>query len=162
VAAAAPEASALLRGWSEIHAEACVKLRQALAAQLRASQGAIEGGLRLAAARDPAEYRSHWVECWRRGFDCLRPLMSLQAQAVLFATAWGRHLAGGMRTVSEAEYRRRLAACAACDHFHDNHCLACGCRLAGDAVAKARWADEQCPLGKWEVRPTGEVPCVSS
>jgi hypothetical protein len=160
--AAGPAAPALLRGWSEILAEACVKLRQALEAHLRASQGAIEGGLRLAAARDPAEYRSHWVECWRRGFDWLRPLVGLQAQAARFAAAWGRHLAGGMRTVPEAEYRRRLATGAACEYFHDNHCLACGCRLVGDLLAKARWADEQCPLGRWELRPAEGVPCASS
>jgi hypothetical protein len=142
-------APTLMRGWSEILTEALDKFRETLASQFRAGLRAVEAGSIAAAARDPGEFRAGLAACYRHGLDWLRPLAELQSQGTRFATAWGEHLTGGMRTVNEAEYQRRLAECAACEFFRDNHCLSCGCRLGGDVVAKARWADGQCPLGKW-------------
>jgi hypothetical protein len=145
----APPAPTILRAWAETVVEVSTKLGESLGAQVRAGLRAAEGGLRLAAARDVDEFCARLLECLRTGFDCLQPLADLPVQAARFAVAWRLHVAGGMTTVAETEYQQRLAVCAACEHFHDNHCLACGCRLAGAVVAKARWADEQCPLEKW-------------
>jgi hypothetical protein len=138
-----------MRGWSELVVEALDKFRETIASQFRAGLRAVEAGALATAARDPGEFRAGLAACCRHGVDWLRPMGELQSQTTRFATAWGEHLAGGMRTVGEAEYQRRLAECAACEFFQDNHCLSCGCRVGGDVVAKARWADGQCPLGKW-------------
>ncbi len=70
-------------------------------------------------------------------------------QVVNFAGAVARHVAGGMQTVTEEEYQARLAVCQGCEHFKDNQCRQCGCRVAGDLMAKARWKEQRCPLGKW-------------
>jgi hypothetical protein len=78
-----------------------------------------------------------------------KQLALLSMQGVTFAVALERHLAGGMPTVPEAAYEQRLAACRSCEFYWDNQCLKCGCRLAGDVIAKARWASEDCPEGRW-------------
>jgi hypothetical protein len=154
-------ATTLLRGWAETLTETLDKLRQSLKAQLQAGLRAAEAGYLTAASRDPEEFRDRLRAHRRESVACLKPAVETLAEGARFAAAWGLHLTGGMRTVSEAEYQRRLAECAACEFFLDNHCLSCGCRLGGDVVAKARWADEQCPLGKWGGR--GEVgACASS
>jgi hypothetical protein len=137
------------KGWAETFAEALQRLRDSAGEQLLAAAGAIEAGLRTAAARKPEESRARLVEFWQKSFDCLRPVAQMQLQAARFAEALCRHVAGGMEAVSEAEYRQRLAVCEACAFFRDGHCLKCGCRLAGDVVAKARWRSETCPVGRW-------------
>jgi hypothetical protein len=152
-AAWADQASTALRGWAEFSIEVCAKLRESLAAQLCAGLGAIEAGFRVAAAKDPEAFRARLADYWQKSFACLGPVAEVQAEAARFAAAWALHVATGMRTVREAEYQRRLALCRACEFFQDNKCLSCGCRVAGDVIAKARWAGEQCPLGKWEAVP---------
>ena len=148
----APPAPGVLRAWEEAVVEASAKRGESLGAQVQSGLRAAEGGLRLAAARDVGDFRTRLLEYLRMSVDFLQPLAGVPVEAARFAAAWALHVAGGMRTVAQPEYQRRLAVCAACEHFHDNHCLACGCRLAGDVVAKARWADEQCPLAKWPAR----------
>jgi hypothetical protein len=140
---------AALRGGAEILTEALEKMRQAVADHCRAVARVVEEGARVAAAGSPEEFGARLVGFWARGLDCLRPWAELQGQAARFAVSWGLHLAGGMKTVSKKTYHRRLEVCRACDFFRDNHCLSCGCRLGGAVVAKARWAEEKCPLGKW-------------
>jgi hypothetical protein len=74
-------------------------------------------------------------------------------RAANFAGAVASHVMGGARTVSEDVYQRRLALCVTneCGFYKDNHCLhpSCGCRLAGSVVAKLRWAEQECPVGRW-------------
>ena len=53
--------------------------------------------------------------------------------------------ADGFKTLTEAEYRRRLEICDTCDRRRGNQCLECGCYLK----LKARGSAFQCPLGKW-------------
>ena len=77
----------------------------------------------------------------------------LLAAAVNFAGAVVRHARNGGRAVPEGEYRRRLALCQACPELDGNTCRRCGCRVAGDVVAKCRWASEACPLGRWGAYP---------
>jgi hypothetical protein len=59
------------------------------------------------------------------------------------------HVAAGMPTVSEEIYKQRLELCLVCPEYDNERCRKCGCRVAGNVVAKARWAKEKCPLGKW-------------
>jgi hypothetical protein len=145
-----------LHGWQETFAEALTKLREALAAQFRAGLKAVEVGLHAATARGPEEYRARLAEYWQQGFDCLRPMIEVPLQAARFAAALGLHFAGGSKTVSEEAYQERLAVCAACDFFQNNHCTKCGCRVTGEVVAKARWESETCPLGRWEQPSVGK------
>ena len=70
-------------------------------------------------------------------------------QAATFAGAVARHVAGGLAVVPEETYQQRLEICRACPNLHGNRCSLCKCRVAGDTLAKARWAKEKCPVGKW-------------
>jgi hypothetical protein len=139
----------LLRGWSEILTEALDKLGETLSAQFRAGLRVVEAGSLAVTTQEPEEIRAGILAWCRHGVEALLPAAETLTQGTRFATAWAGHLLDGMRTVGDEEYRRRLAECAACEFYRDNHCLSCGCRLGGDVVAKARWADGQCPLGKW-------------
>ena len=47
--------------------------------------------------------------------------------------------------------QNRLATCNGCEHKSMGVCGKCGCLL----IAKVRFANAQCPVGKW-----GEVPGV--
>ena len=52
----------------------------------------------------------------------------------------------GQRVVAPADVRNsRLAECRSCPRYDRGRCQVCGCFVA----AKARFATEQCPLGKW-------------
>jgi hypothetical protein len=75
-----------------------------------------------------------------------------------------KHLAGGMKEVSEETYRTRLGVCMSpCEQWNrdetEPRCLACGCFLK----EKAKWASEDCPLKKWPPLhahvPTGGSCC---
>jgi hypothetical protein len=140
---------AFWKGCAEVCVEVSKKLSEALQTQFCTGLEAIEEGLHLTALKSPEELQTRFPASWQKMFACLRPLTEIPMQAVHFAEALGRHVAGGMRVVGEEVYQRRLAVCAGCDFFRDNHCLQCGCRMAGDVLAKARWASEECPLGKW-------------
>jgi hypothetical protein len=134
---------------TEVSLDAFKRLGKTLQAQLHAGLEAIEVGTGVTAARNPAEFCVRLADYLNKSLDCLRPMTMLSMQGITFAAALERHLAGGMRTVPESVYEQRLAACRACASYRDNQCLKCGCRLAGDVIAKARWASEGCPDGRW-------------
>jgi hypothetical protein len=138
-----------LEGCAEICTEAFRKVGESLGAQVQAGLKAVAAGVGAAASRDASEFRARLAESWREGLEGLRPVYRAQLEAYQFAAALALHVAAGMRVVSTEVYERRLAVCAACEFFRDNHCLQCGCRLGGELLAKARWAGERCPLGKW-------------
>jgi hypothetical protein len=74
------------------------------------------------------------------------PLPSLPRQVASAAVAVVRHAAGGFRQASPEVVAARLAVCQGCDRLRpDGKCAACGCGVG----AKAAWAMERCPLGKW-------------
>jgi hypothetical protein len=74
------------------------------------------------------------------------PLPSLPRQVAGAAVAVVRHAAGGFRQASPEVVAARLAVCQGCDRLRpDGKCAACGCGVG----AKAAWAMERCPLGKW-------------
>lgn len=46
----------------------------------------------------------------------------------------------------------RLSICETCEFYQNNSCLQCGCALSRDRNFKNKlfWADQSCPIGKWE------------
>lgn len=81
-----------------------------------------------------------------------------------FARAAGRRVASGFKNVSPEVEAARLAVCRSgagltpdqttsghCDRYDaaGDRCSQCKCKLAGHVLAKARWASEDCPLGRW-------------
>ncbi len=70
-------------------------------------------------------------------------------KVVNFSRAMVQHVATGMKTASNEVYQQRLGICQRCEFFRDNHCLKCGCWVAGDMIAKARWESSVCPIGRW-------------
>jgi hypothetical protein len=149
LAAWVEQLQAFRKGLTETFVEALQQFRESTQAQVHAYLKAIEAGGRATAARKPEECCARLVEFWQKSLDCLLPVAQMQMQAARFAEALGRHVAGGMEAVSEAEYQERLAACGTCEFFQDDHCLKCGCRMTGDVIAKARWPSETCPIGRW-------------
>lgn len=81
------------------------------------------------------------------------PLPSLAAQALSAAGALARTaaatLTGKPVLVSDDVYERRLEVCRTCPQYRfvDGRCSLCGCFIMN---AKARLAQEYCPIGKWE------------
>ena len=62
-----------------------------------------------------------------------------------FARALSAFVADGLTTVTEQQYKERLAVCEQCNYRKDNRCLKCGCQL----LWKARGRAFTCPVGKW-------------
>ncbi len=69
------------------------------------------------------------------------------ARARNFLAASAGHLLAGLPVLTDEEYGLRMDACRSCDAFEAaaDSCKVCGCRLS----VKARWAEQDCPLGKW-------------
>lgn len=73
-----------------------------------------------------------------------------------FAVAGTRHITGGSKPATAETLRERLAICTVCELYDSkrDRCRhsRCGCTVK----AKARWASEACPVGRWG-RETGET-----
>jgi hypothetical protein len=78
---------------------------------------------------------------------------SLVKRTMNFAGALVNHVARGMPTAPQAEIDRRLAICKSCPLFDGAICrhADCGCRIsqARKFFNKLAWADQSCPIGKW-------------
>jgi len=76
---------------------------------------------------------------------------TLLQKAGTFFKAAVRHVADGLKNVSEEQYQQRLAICTDCPEYEpsNTHCRKCGCVIAGNVLAKARWKSEDCPIGRW-------------
>lgn len=77
---------------------------------------------------------------------------SLATKAVNFGRAVVSHARAGFPTVDDAIYQARLDTCHACPNLVLPGWICggpkgCGCNLK----LKARWAEQKCPLSKWEV-----------
>lgn len=66
-----------------------------------------------------------------------------------FAAAMAKHVADGLRTVSNEEYKARLEICTPCPQRRNNNCAVCGCNLS----SKASLRTSECPLGFWSASP---------
>lgn len=77
---------------------------------------------------------------------------SLIKQAAHYAEAVTRHVATGMQTRTDEEVINLLQICETCEHFSENRCTICGCRLNNSKnafVNKLRMKSQSCPEGKW-------------
>lgn len=110
-------------------------------------------------------------ECRAAGVFCNRPPRDMASHILrnkrphLLSRVWNltRSLKAfvddGFTTVDEAQYKRRLELCNACDQRWNDDCKICGCRLSW----KARGRAFSCPLGKWlaVVEPSEDPPAPS-
>lgn len=63
-----------------------------------------------------------------------------------FIKAVFRHIRNGRKGVEIEEYVGRLDVCNKCECRSGKRCMVCYCLLD----IKAGWAEQICPLGKWE------------
>ena len=79
---------------------------------------------------------------------------SIIKKAVNFSKAAINHARGGFVRTPDHVFKARMDICSGCDKLLKDEsketlgdCLECGCPVG----AKARWASEGCPLGKWGI-----------
>lgn len=64
------------------------------------------------------------------------------------------HIGYGMPKATKEQIEQRFVTCFGCDMFDRNksQCLVCGCNISRKKafLNKLAWADQSCPLGKWE------------
>jgi hypothetical protein len=65
--------------------------------------------------------------------------------ALSAAGSMAKFLGSGFATAAPEVHRRRIEACASCEHHTGLRCRVCGCFTA----AKARLQHERCPVGRW-------------
>ena len=78
--------------------------------------------------------------------DCKKPLPPIFQQVKNLGTAVVKHVADGMKRVSDKEFEDRLSVCNECPLHQAGRCLECGCFIS----IKAKWNSEDCPKGKWD------------
>jgi hypothetical protein len=64
------------------------------------------------------------------------------------------HIQAGLPKSSKAQILERYAICISCDKFDKkrSECMVCGCAISQKSkfLNKLAWADQECPLGKWQ------------
>lgn len=79
---------------------------------------------------------------------------NLTTRIMNFLPALTSHLMTGSRKTTQEEMAQRLAVCKECPLFMANTCThdSCGCNIKDTQVFlnKLYWADQKCPLDKWE------------
>ena len=64
------------------------------------------------------------------------------------------HVGAGMPKATKQQISERYITCFTCDMFDNkkSQCLVCGCNVTPKRqfLNKLAWADQVCPLGKWE------------
>lgn len=64
------------------------------------------------------------------------------------------HILAGLPKSTKKEILDRYSICITCDQFDTNksQCNVCGCNLStkSEFLNKLAWADQECPLGKWQ------------
>lgn len=95
-----------------------------------------------------ADYFRLWEE--GRGPGQSRPdEPGLLRKAANYGKAVAKHVATGRKIVNEEMYQERLEICRGCPSL-DQEKMVCREKTCGCFVeTKARWASQQCPLGKW-------------
>lgn len=77
---------------------------------------------------------------------------SMLKKSLNFIKAAGAHALNGSPKCTQQEINERYSVCRACDYFKDNSCTKCGCNLVREKIYmnKLAWADQSCPIGKWQ------------
>jgi len=68
-------------------------------------------------------------------------VVSNTKKVINFAGALVKHIANGLRNVSEEEQKRRLEICNSCPLLLNGECSLCGCPVE----EKTKWESEDCP-----------------
>ena len=89
-----------------------------------------------------------------------KPSPSLLTKIGNFIPALTTHIWNGMPTCTQEEISHRLTICKTCPLFVANTCShdSCGCAIKDTQtfMNKLYWADQKCPLDKWDVvKPSG-------
>ena len=70
----------------------------------------------------------------------------------LKSLAW--HIYSGFPKSTQSQIDKRMDICETCEMFdsQNSQCLVCGCNLSRQKIFmnKLAWADQECPLKKWE------------
>ena len=74
-------------------------------------------------------------------------LPSTTEMAKNFIKSAAKHVAGGMKNVTDEKQNERLKICSECPFIVENgsRCGKCGCFLQ----TKTKWESSSCPIGKW-------------
>jgi hypothetical protein len=71
-----------------------------------------------------------------------------------FAKSLIWHISRGFPKSSKKQILQRYEICISCDKYDkkNTQCLACGCNISTKKtfLNKLAWADQQCPIGKWD------------
>ena len=69
-----------------------------------------------------------------------------------FAIDGFKHIASGMPTCTQEQINERLEICKGCKWFGGTYCKKCGCACGSGKkfLNKLAWADQKCPVGKWD------------
>lgn len=82
-----------------------------------------------------------------RGDLARREMPGLFQQAANFVGSVTRHVLAGLPIVPDEQYEARMAECRKCANLTmEERCSACGCFV----TVKGRWAEQKCPLGRWD------------
>jgi hypothetical protein len=64
------------------------------------------------------------------------------------------HIYSGFPKSTQDQINCRLQICLTCEMYDDKNqqCLVCGCNISDKKrfLNKLAWADQKCPLGKWD------------
>jgi len=62
------------------------------------------------------------------------------------------HIGAGFPKSSQKQINERYSICKSCEYYENDQCLVCGCNVNNNRVFlnKLAWADQSCPIHKWE------------
>jgi hypothetical protein len=79
-------------------------------------------------------------------------MLKYRIQTFLKSLFW--HIYSGFPKSSQTEINRRYNICLTCPSYDNKNlqCLECGCNINNKKkfLNKLAWADQSCPLNKWE------------
>ncbi len=108
------------------------------------------------------KYRRLWAEQAGK-VATSEDLPGILTQAANLAQATAQHVAAGLPQADKATVEYRLNQCNNCERCvkgaspeekNEWRCAECGCYV----LTKAGWAEQKCPLGKWELPVVSAVP----
>ena len=71
-----------------------------------------------------------------------------------FAKALFWHIYFGFPKTLKKDLEHRYSLCKSCDKYDDNQskCTVCWCNISdrSEFFNKLAWADQECPIGKWQ------------
>lgn len=75
-------------------------------------------------------------------------------KVITFLKALFWHVYSGFPKSTQSQIDYRYAICKQCELFDsvDSQCLECGCNINNKKIFmnKLAWADQKCPLNKWQ------------